>query len=111
MRRTITIGNFKTVYRRKEYRPIISSLREYFGMTEVARYAVTITEGSKYRFIPLRCSPDVWHIIDLSEVANEKEDGELAGSIGGVCIDVFSRIFFEPDKNKTYDITVKKVKR
>ena len=107
MKRTITTEHCVTHYRGKQFNGIIFSILEHFGMNQYGKYTITITEGTKYRFFGN--SNGIWHIIELARVEEEKSYGLMAGSIGGVCLDAFTKIFFRPDTEKTYNITVKKV--
>lgn len=109
MRRTIRLDEYSTFYRNLKFSGMITSIQRHFEMEDGNKYIITITEGSKYRFV--KPYKKIFHIIEISKIEGQERYGAEAGSIGGMCIDAFESIFFTLDYNKTYDITVKKVKK
>ena len=102
MKRTLRLGSCSTKYRGKQYDGIISCILQHLGMTEYGKYVVTITESSKGKYRFRSSSRGIW---DLYNGAEATEDC----FVGGFCYDVFTKIFFELDEDKIYNITVKKV--
>ena len=71
----------------------------HFGLVKNGKFAITIVEGNCYSF----------------EAGNEFYDimldnGGVEQFISLVCKVYFNKLFFTPQKNKKYDITVKEVK-
>ncbi len=60
------------------------------------RVRITITKGTKYQFKLLRGYQHYHIYLNGKDVAH-------------VCVTEFVKIFFKPDLNKTYNITVKEV--
>jgi len=81
---------------------IIGCLAAHFGLGDVGRYAITITEGTTYKF-------EEWPTV-LSLFNVVISEGE-SGHIGGVCKKAFKKIFFVPEAGKRYDITVEKLRK
>lgn len=105
MRRTIEMSSCKNdnsaghiYYRGKDLGWLMSYLANHFKMEYGCRYAITIVEGTKYRFI------------DDGEGYNIQLIDDTKLYLSFVCSRGFNKLFFTPDYNKTYDITVKKVK-
>lgn len=100
MRRTIEIKREDAYYRGQELGWLNCVIQKRFGFANGNRYAVTIKEGSRYRF-EYSATGYNWLIERVS-------DGLYMGL---VCVDTFSELFFKPDGRKRYDIIVRKVKK
>ena len=76
-------------------------IRKYFKLkgSRIYKYVITIVEGTQFA---VRNDEETYHLYE-----NNDDDG---GYIGLVCIESFCEIFSALDKEKTYDITVKKVR-
>lgn len=85
-------------YREKSLGWLLSYLARHFKMEYGNRYAVTIVEGTKYTLISDGGSYEV-RMTDEPDI-----------NLGFICREVFEKLFFIPDADKTYNITVKKVK-
>lgn len=110
MKRTIRIVDSNTFYRKIEFGYITHSIKEHLGMVGDGEYVVTFTENSKGKYRFCSAYSHIWHIIELANVEEYRRYGRTAGSIGGFCLEAFTKIFFTPDTEKRYNITVKKVK-
>ena len=104
MKRTIEIRNSDAYYRGRRIDELTVHLRESFGLknSRVFKYEVTIVEGTQFRREK--------NSIDYFIYANTKP-GEKLVYRGIVCQKHFDKLFFEFDVNKTYDITVKKIRK
>ena len=98
MRRVIRMRNDRPSYNRKTYE-LVSGIRDHFHLqnSKVYKYVITITEGGEYTFRDSFGSQ--------YSVLYQREK-----RIGILCKWSFRRVFFNPDPNKKYDITVEKVK-
>ena len=76
---------------------LMSCLATHFKMEYGNRYTVTIVEGTEYT------------LISDGGGYNVRMTDDFEDYLSFVCDKVFDKLFFVPDKNKTYDITVKKV--
>jgi formylmethanofuran dehydrogenase subunit E len=109
MRRTIEMKGEYAYYRGKRLDYLLSTVIQHFNFEDSGKHVVTIVEGTKYRII-----------LDPDQMVSNSDDIELYAflPVGGtgyerlyICREYFDKIFFKPDSNKTYDITVKKVKK
>ena len=101
MKRTLHLRASSTRYKNLRFSYIIGCIKKHFNAEEDGKYIVTIIEGTKYRF---KEWAGTYHLHDT------KTDDPMTNDHGGFCQSAFQRIFFIPDLDKTYDITVKKVK-
>ncbi len=98
MVRTITIKHNHAYHRNKHLGYIVSDIRELFGLYDDSKYTVTITEGTQFEFKP------PFFNLRYCLYKNGK-------AVGVICRYQFSKLFFEPDYKKKYDITVKRIKK
>lgn len=91
-------------YRGRNLGWMMSYLANHFNIEPGYKYQITIVEGTQYRFVDngkksygVRIVGNV--AVDLASVY-----------LSFVCRKHFEKVFFVPDLDKTYDITVKKVK-
>lgn len=107
MKRTIEINPRDTVksvgdvfYRGKKVDYLLNAIRTNFKMHDGGKYQITIVEGGKYSF-------------KIHDVEGDNKVYMLYNKktyISYLCKEKFDKVFFAPDENKSYDITVKKVK-
>lgn len=107
MKRTITIGTNTQMkaeigcvfYRGKKIDYLLSLIRGHFGIICGCKYQVTIVEGTKYRFVPSSKEVGYYKLYCGSRM------------IEYICEEQFAKVFFTPDVDKSYDITVKEVQK
>ncbi len=119
MKRTIEMKGMYVYYRGKCLDWVLSTVTEHFELGEEGKYIVTIVEGNQYQIIN-----------DPGQIVDNPDDIELYAIIvegdielyaiiveGGtgyerifVCRKHFDKLFFKPDFDKRYDITVKEVR-
>jgi len=99
MRRTIEVKNGKAYYGGRKLDDLAPTLKSHFKLrsSRVYKYVITIVEGTEYKF----------ERGDWDYHVHKADDDKYCGL---VCKKHFSKLFFVPDENKRYDITVKKVK-
>lgn len=93
-------------YHRDEYLGYATfKIRHTFKLKNGETYQITITEGSQYVFKS--------HSSRTSSSSRFYGITALEGNshCGIICKKEFNELFFTPDPNKKYDITVKKVKK
>jgi hypothetical protein len=98
MIRTIAIKQSEVFYKKVNYGFPSRQTIATFDLKRNGVYQITVVEGKGYKFRSGYC--DVFYEVFL--------DGEFAFL---VCKEAFDTIFFTPDCDKTYNITVKKVKK
>ncbi len=98
MRRTITMREDRVSFRGRTFE-LVFGVRDYFKLenSRVYKYVITITKGGEYMFRESFSS----HYCVLHQGATR---------IGILCKSTFRKVFFNPDPNRKYHITVKKVR-
>jgi len=101
MKRTITVTGAGVYYRNVELGVLVDTIKSSFSMSQSGRYAITIVEGGNFDFIhsPLHHA----HLYYCVTCRSSKK------FLGLICKKEFDKLFFVPDENKRYNITVKKV--
>ena len=94
MKRTITMKNEGVYYKNRHISYLYPYIRSYFHLRD-GRYVITITEGTQFRFVKRNCFFYLFY--DKNKPA------------GCFCSRLFSKLFFEPDGRKRYDIDVRKI--
>jgi hypothetical protein len=104
MKRTIEIRKGAAYYRGKFIDEMSGVLRHSFKLknSNVFKYVITIVEGSQFMIRE-----------DLTDYLVHVNSCSTGGSLykGLVCKRHFDKLFFPLDEKKTYDITVKKVRK
>lgn len=104
MQRTIEIIDSNCHYKGKLIDYVSRDLRRTFKLlnSRKYKYVITIVEGLKFK---LRYSISGYSRADGDYDIYDNDNNNL----GFVCSEYFHQIFFKPDANKKYDITVKKI--
>lgn len=84
---------------------IVDGIVINFDMKRGVVYEIEIIEGSKFE-IENTASSRFYHIRKMLS-----RDGKRSRYIGLVCKTEFDKLFFTPDSDKLYDITVTEVKK
>lgn len=100
MQRTIEIRDEAMYYQNKCLGELVPNIARLFRLVKSGKYSVTITECERalFAFRPDENSEPYYDLLD---------DGSYMGI---VCMKEFDKLFFVPDQNKRYNITVKEVK-
>jgi len=104
MRRTIEIDSSNgctgfVYYRGKKVDYLLNAIRRHFCLEDCHKYQITIVEGTQFSFVENDDTDDDGYNLYHGD-----------GFIEFLCKKHFDKIFFVPDPDKKYDITVKKVK-
>lgn len=104
MEKTIEIRRYWVWYKGKKLGSIVNFLDDRFSLRNSYKfkYRINIVEGGDFTF---RAENDDFNIDDFYYLY------ENTRYIGLICKDEFNKLFFEPEEDKKYNITVKKVRR
>jgi hypothetical protein len=104
MRRTITMEGAEAYYGGKKIGYIKQTIRNHFKLKSrrIFKYVITIVEGTKYSFFDNDYS-------DSSYGINKYPRYSPVWKVGSVCKAKFEKLFFVPDFEKRYDITIERI--
>ena len=75
-------------------------IRKYFNVEYNKIYNVSISEGTDFSLSIYQPFNVMFYILTSPE----------GSELGLICKDIFDKMFFTPDTNKTYNITVEEIK-
>ena len=108
MKKIIRVEDARVHYKDQYFGSLTWTIMSVFDMREAGEYEITIEEGSKYTFYMLDYYMKFGNKKRYYYIGEREQEYDKFVSI--VCRKAFDKIFFIPEKDKRYDITIKKVK-
>lgn len=99
MRRKIKMKNGRAYFEGSFIGEPTYSIKHSFGLASNGFYNITIVKGTSFKIN----DGAYYHIYDANKINNRRRHR------GVICKKAFEQLFFKPDLDKKYDVTVKKV--